>query len=66
MPKRFNDIINIYRRMQNAFNLYPDTGNERLHMRVALLKIRKIRRDLTIPDHEQDEIYKIATEALNE
>ena len=41
-------------------------NNDRLHMRVALLKIRKIRRDLTIPDHEQDEIYNIANEALND
>lgn len=66
MPRKFNDIINLYRRMKNVFNTHPDVGNERLNMRVALLKIRKIRRDLTVPNHEQDEVYNIATEALNE
>jgi hypothetical protein len=35
-------------------------------LRRALLKIRKIRREETIPEHEQDEVYNIATEALND
>lgn len=33
--------------------------------REALLKIRKIRRNKLMPNHEQDEIYNIAVDALN-
>ena len=66
MPKRWNDIRNLYNKMNIRFNFVPDRGNELLHFRVALLKIRKLRRDATIPDHELDEIYNIANEALND
>lgn len=43
----------------------PKVKNK-LHLRVALLNIRKIRRDEKVPNHEEDEIYKIATKALND
>jgi hypothetical protein len=34
-------------------------------LRTALMEIRKIRRNKLIPEHEKDEVYNIATEALN-
>lgn len=34
-------------------------------LREALLKIRKISREKNMPDHEADEIYNIACDALN-
>jgi len=40
----------------------PEIGR----LREALLRIRKIRRDKLMPEHELDEIYNIAVDALNE
>ncbi len=40
-------------------------GEKSDKLREALLKIRKYRRDITIPDHESDVIYNLANDALN-
>ena len=50
----------------DSFETFVDSLVEKNLMREAMLKIRKIRRDTCIPCHEDDEIYNIAMEALND